>query len=130
MGVVEQCAEVEWVGQRVVGTINLGCRTCSVCLTDGPEHCPNRTTLGIRGKDGAYRMEIEKQQDAVRAAERVVEDKKKAMIEATQQFKALEKHKEKWTAEVKREMQIKEEDNLEDIAQTIFIKRQRDEREG
>ncbi len=54
VGVVEQCAEVEWVGQRVVGTINLGCRTCSVCLADGPEHCPNRTTLGIRGKDGAF----------------------------------------------------------------------------
>jgi threonine dehydrogenase-like Zn-dependent dehydrogenase len=54
VGVVEQCAEVEWVGQRVVGTINLGCRSCSVCLADGPEHCPNRTTLGIRGKDGAF----------------------------------------------------------------------------
>ena len=54
VGIVEQCANPEWVGRRVVGGINLGCRTCPVCLADGPEHCPNRRTLGIRGKDGAF----------------------------------------------------------------------------
>lgn len=54
VGVVEQCAVTEWLGRRVVGTINLGCRTCPVCLAEGPEHCPNRSTLGIRGKDGAF----------------------------------------------------------------------------
>ncbi len=44
----------EWIGRRVVGGINLGCRRCAVCLSDGPEHCPNRTTLGIRNKDGVF----------------------------------------------------------------------------
>ncbi|MBX7250875.1 MAG: alcohol dehydrogenase catalytic domain-containing protein [Candidatus Promineofilum sp.] len=44
----------EWVGRRVVGTINLGCRRCAVCLGEGPEHCPNRTTLGIHNKDGVF----------------------------------------------------------------------------
>ncbi len=43
-----------WVGRRVVGTINLGCRRCAVCLGQGPEHCPNRTTLGIHHKDGVF----------------------------------------------------------------------------
>lgn len=44
----------EWIGRRVVGGINLGCRRCAVCLGDGPEHCPNRTTLGIHNKDGVF----------------------------------------------------------------------------
>lgn len=43
-----------WVGRRVVGTINLGCRRCAVCLAAGPEHCPQRTVLGIVGRDGAF----------------------------------------------------------------------------
>jgi threonine dehydrogenase-like Zn-dependent dehydrogenase len=57
VGVVEAVGPAEaaeWVGRRVVGGINLGCRRCGVCLGDGPEHCPNRTTLGIHNKDGVF----------------------------------------------------------------------------
>ncbi|MCL4871359.1 MAG: alcohol dehydrogenase catalytic domain-containing protein [Anaerolineae bacterium] len=54
VGVVVDCAEQSWVGQRVVGTISLGCRVCAVCLHRGPEHCPNRQTLGIWHKDGIF----------------------------------------------------------------------------
>lgn len=57
VGVVEAVGSaeaVEWVGRRVVGGINLGCRRCTVCLGDGPEHCPNRKTLGIHNKDGVF----------------------------------------------------------------------------
>ncbi len=58
VGVVVDAASTasaaEWVGRRVVGTINLGCRRCAVCLGEGPEHCPNRTTLGIHNKDGVF----------------------------------------------------------------------------
>lgn len=43
-----------WIGRRVVGSINLGCGICPVCLGDGPEHCPNRTTLGIHNRDGVF----------------------------------------------------------------------------
>ena len=80
----------------------------------------------MKDKEGAYKLTIENQKDAVKAADAVVQEKKEAMLLATQEFKALEKHKEKWLAEVKRELAMKEEDNLEDIAQTIFLKRQRD----
>ena len=53
--VVEAAADdVSWVGRRVVGTINLGCRRCGECLAFGPEHCPSRTVLGIIGKDGIF----------------------------------------------------------------------------
>jgi threonine dehydrogenase-like Zn-dependent dehydrogenase len=54
VGQVEQCDVAGWTGRRVVGTINLGCRVCPVCLAEGPEHCPERTVLGIAGRDGAF----------------------------------------------------------------------------
>lgn len=57
VGVVERVGSAdnaEWIGRRVVGTINLGCRQCPICLHDGPEHCPNRTVLGIINKDGIF----------------------------------------------------------------------------
>jgi flagellar export protein FliJ len=84
----------------------------------------------MKEREGAYRMEIEGQKDAVKAAEKVVEEKKEVMIAATQDYKALEKHKEKWIAEVKRELAMKEEDALDDIAQTNYLRRQREERGG
>jgi len=43
-----------WLGSRVVGSINIGCRLCPTCLTTGPSHCPTRRVLGIRAKDGAF----------------------------------------------------------------------------
>lgn len=43
-----------WRQQRVVGSINIGCRTCPECLQHGPEHCPHRRVLGIRGQHGAF----------------------------------------------------------------------------
>lgn len=54
VGVVEEVADRRWVGRRVVGSINVGCGRCAVCASDEPEHCPHRTVLGIRGRDGAF----------------------------------------------------------------------------
>ena len=41
-------------GQRVVGEINAGCGTCALCSGGDPRHCPDRTVLGIVGRDGAH----------------------------------------------------------------------------
>lgn len=57
VGVVEAVFDENdrhWLGRRVVGSINLGCNLCDVCLQEGPEHCPNRTVLGIYAKDGVF----------------------------------------------------------------------------
>lgn len=54
VAMVEEAADPAWVGRRVVGTINLGCRVCGECLAFGTEHCPRRTVLGIIGKDGIF----------------------------------------------------------------------------
>ncbi len=44
------------IGQRVVGEINAACRRpdCFYCQRGIFTHCPNRTTLGIVNRDGAF----------------------------------------------------------------------------
>jgi threonine dehydrogenase-like Zn-dependent dehydrogenase len=56
VGEVVQAADATWLGQRVVGDINAACRSqeCAACAAGQPTHCPNRTTLGIAGRDGAF----------------------------------------------------------------------------
>ena len=44
----------QWVGQRVVGEINITCGTCRFCRMGMPTHCENRTVLGILGHDGVF----------------------------------------------------------------------------
>jgi threonine dehydrogenase-like Zn-dependent dehydrogenase len=41
-------------GKRVVGEINAGCARCAACFAGDSRHCPNRTVLGILGRDGAF----------------------------------------------------------------------------
>ncbi|KAB8144655.1 alcohol dehydrogenase catalytic domain-containing protein [Chloroflexia bacterium SDU3-3] len=52
VGEVIACEESFWVGKRVVGEINAACLRCPTCLRGDPTHCPQRTTLGIGGRDG------------------------------------------------------------------------------
>ncbi len=55
VGVVEAASGApEWIGKRVVGEINAGCGVCEKCLAGDSRHCPNRTVLGIHGRDGAH----------------------------------------------------------------------------
>jgi threonine dehydrogenase-like Zn-dependent dehydrogenase len=55
VGIVEHSTEDPGlVGKRVVGEINAGCGKCRLCLGDDPRHCPTRTVLGIKGRDGAH----------------------------------------------------------------------------
>ncbi len=53
VGTVVMCADEAWIGRRVVGEINAACRTCETCHRGSAAHCPERTTLGINGRDGA-----------------------------------------------------------------------------
>ncbi len=55
VGIVEEApGQTSLIGKRVVGEINAACQICQTCLRGHPTHCPNRTTLGIMGRDGAF----------------------------------------------------------------------------
>ncbi|MBT3351015.1 MAG: alcohol dehydrogenase catalytic domain-containing protein [Nitrospinaceae bacterium] len=42
------------IGRRVVGEINCGCGHCPACKDGLERHCPNRSVLGILGRQGAF----------------------------------------------------------------------------
>jgi 2-desacetyl-2-hydroxyethyl bacteriochlorophyllide A dehydrogenase len=44
----------ELEGRRVVGEINAGCGRCRSCRAGDARHCPDRTVLGIKARDGAF----------------------------------------------------------------------------
>ena len=55
VGVVEEAEDApDLIGKRVVGEINAGCGRCERCLKNDSRHCPERTVLGIVGRDGAH----------------------------------------------------------------------------
>jgi alcohol dehydrogenase len=54
VGRVVECAEKKWVGQRVVGEINVSCGDCDLCLWGLGRHCPQRTVMGIVNRDGVF----------------------------------------------------------------------------
>lgn len=53
VGQVEEASDPAWIGQRVVGEINIGCGHCPRCQQGQQRHCPARQVLGILGRDGA-----------------------------------------------------------------------------
>jgi len=53
-GIVEQCSDTRWLGKTVTGEINAGCGRCAWCARGLQRHCPDRTVLGISGRDGAF----------------------------------------------------------------------------
>jgi len=53
VGRVETCpGRPNLVGRRVVGEINCPCGECALCAAGKGNHCPERTVLGIAGRDG------------------------------------------------------------------------------
>ena len=44
----------ELMGKRVVGEINFACRTCDMCRSGLPRHCPTRQVMGILNADGSF----------------------------------------------------------------------------
>src|SRR5262249_34999142 len=44
----------EMLGERVVGEINVGCGIGALCRAGDARHCPARTVLGIKSRDGAF----------------------------------------------------------------------------
>ena len=84
----------------------------------------------MKQQEAAYQVEIDRQQERLVEAERVVEEAMALVVKATQDFKALEEHKEKWQKQVKRELMLKEEETVDEIAQAQYFKKLLAEIEG
>jgi threonine dehydrogenase-like Zn-dependent dehydrogenase len=54
VGEVVEAEAAAWIGQRVVGDINVNCGQCEQCLQGRPTHCEHRTVLGIVNRDGTF----------------------------------------------------------------------------
>lgn len=54
VGEVIEAADPLWIGERVVGEINILCGECQECLDGRPNHCERRRVLGIRDYPGVF----------------------------------------------------------------------------
>lgn len=45
---------IEWMHKPVVSDINASCGACADCQNGRRKHCPNRTVVGIIGRDGVF----------------------------------------------------------------------------
>jgi hypothetical protein len=77
----------------------------------------------LKQNEASYQVEIDRQQERLQEAERVAQEALDFVVKCTQDFKALEKHKEKWLKQIKKEMMLKEEMAAEDIAQAQYFQK-------
>jgi threonine dehydrogenase-like Zn-dependent dehydrogenase len=54
VGEIIASGDPSWIGQRVVGDINVVCGQCEQCLNGRHTHCEHRTVLGIVNRDGTF----------------------------------------------------------------------------
>lgn len=76
----------------------------------------------LKEDEALQKEKIENQKMTIEEKKGLEKEAMDLMVQATQDVKALEKHKEKWLEGIKRELQIKEEETLDDLAQSIFTR--------
>lgn len=54
VGEVVESPDPAWLGARVVGEINVVCGQCVQCRSGRPNHCENRTVLGLTNRHGVF----------------------------------------------------------------------------
>jgi len=54
VGRVVEAEEPAWLGERVVGEINISCGECAWCLRGLGRHCPRRSVMGIVNRQGCF----------------------------------------------------------------------------
>jgi flagellar export protein FliJ len=70
--------------------------------------------------------QLAEQRNRVKAAEQVVEQKRAELVEATKEYQAIEKHKDKWATALRKEMEEAEQKEAEEIGNVLFLQRKRD----
>jgi flagellar export protein FliJ len=87
----------------------------------------NRFEQRLKDEEAQLALDIERQKETVKDAEKKVEQRRREMAEAAKEVKAIEKHKDKWKLQVKTERQAREELAQEEIGSALFLARTRKE---
>jgi len=81
VGIVQESGNKELVGRRVVGEINIGCGQCQYCRSGVPNHCHERSVLGILNKEGAFADYITLPLDNIHVLPDSVSDEEAVFVE-------------------------------------------------
>ena len=81
VGVVEECANKELIGKRVVGEINISCGKCDYCMNGLWNHCKQRTVVGILNREGAFADHIAIPIDNIHVIPDSVSDEEAVFVE-------------------------------------------------
>jgi hypothetical protein len=81
----------------------------------------------LKDDEAQVGLDIERQKETVRQAEKELEQKRVEMAEAAKDKKAIEKHKDTWKKEIRKEIQAKEEMNQEEIGNALHLARSRNQ---
>ena len=68
-------------------------------------------------------QKLDEQRAKVKQAELFLEQRRSELIEKTKDFQAIEKHKEKWAENLKKEMESAEQNEQEEIGNVLFLAR-------
>lgn len=79
----------------------------------------------LKDEETQAALEIERQKEAVVEAEQVVDERRLEMAEAAKERKAIEKHRDTWKAQVRKELMTKEEMTQEEIGSVLHLQRAR-----
>jgi threonine dehydrogenase-like Zn-dependent dehydrogenase len=80
-GVVAESDRESLRGARVVGEINCPCGACDFCLRGLGGHCPNRTVLGIQGRDGCFAEYLTLPEDNLHVVPESLSDTRAVFVE-------------------------------------------------
>jgi alcohol dehydrogenase len=81
VGEVVEADDRSWVGERVVGEINLACGKCDWCARGLGRHCPKRTVLGIVKQPGAFREFLTLPEQNLRRVPRAIPSEEAVFVE-------------------------------------------------
>jgi flagellar export protein FliJ len=85
----------------------------------------NRFEERLKAEEAEVALEIERQADVVKSAEKLVEQRRTEMAEAAKEKKAIEKHKEKWVQSERKARDDREQIVQEEIGNALFLARRR-----
>lgn len=78
----------------------------------------------LKEMEDTQRTAIEGQKATVAEKQQAVDGARAALVTANQEMKALEKHKEKWQQQRKKEVEAKQDEAMDELAQTIFLNKE------